>query len=431
MPKGKPVPLPTVHTRSVTKANSGCQTSDPLPLDSVPHQSTPSTPARSSRGAHLIQSEPDTPSTMSEPKSSESKTSGDVEDDAMGTGFPGPQGPPEDTENQQMARIMGTFFSGRARVDQLIQKVGSCDGSDPEKTLKWMRAVSDTDCPLALARATAEGPLADHLRGCQDQWPVVKTGIATTFISAAFEQRQRDALRAFSQRPGESITTYNFEFMALVKEGYPALPTDQSDLVRLYLSNLANRNMAESLVQKAGLTTLEAAMQEARKKARAGELLIPKATAKGRTAETSTLPPPELAAITQALQAMTSVVQDIASSQKTLEGKVAAIGSSAQKSTPHVAKRRASSTDLCYRCGKPGHFAADCRQPMPTKKGPPQSTSAQVKCDRCRRTDHEARHCKTGPPKRPCFCGEHHWAYDCTQKREGVTQASTHQNQGN
>lgn len=339
--------------------------------------------------------------------------------------------------DEDMARVMGVLFSGHARVDQLMRKVGNCDGSDPEKTLKWLRAVDATECPLDLAKATAEGPLAAHIRQCTGKWAGIKQDIAVTFISAAFEQHQRDALRNFTQRPGESITTYNYEFKALVEEGYPTLPTDQGELVRVYLSNLANRGLAEALVQNDQITTLENAMNQALKKSKVSEMLIPRP--KGRTGSLSSPLTPELAAVTKALDAVTALATDLTNSHKKLQGEVASMKTPSPKPVPQAPvpmappaqRRRATRDDRCYRCGRYGHFAADCRQSLPAKPNPGTQSQNMIKCGRCRRTDHQTRNCRAGPPSRPCYCGGHHWVYDCPENRQGATQAPARQNQGN
>ena len=435
-----------IITRSQSHVTTGCQTSSCTQTsngsltDQGTYQAPSPTNSDTSSESPQLSTPSDTPHpSVTSPLSPEHSQINNMDEEGHDSGQTSSAPDRENQGDEEMARILGALLSGRSRIDQLMKKVGHCNGADPDKTLKWLRAVNTTNCPLDLAKATAEGPLADHIKRCKGDWPLVRREIADNFISAAFEQHQRDVLRAFTQRPGEPITTYNYEFNALVKEGYPTLPEDQSDLVRLYLSNLANRGMAENLVQNDTINTLEDAMRLAQQKAKAGERLMPRSAPKGRTAEVSTLPSPELTAVTKALEAVAALANDIAKDQQEMKGQVAALTESSRKPAPReraaqqppAQRHRPTRNDKCHRCGKYGHFAADCRQPLPQKQGHPQQPSSLTKCERCRRTDHQTRNCRAGPPSRPCYCGGLHWTYDCPENRPGAIQAPATQNQGN
>ena len=77
---------------------------------------------------------------------------------------------------------------------------------------------------------------------------------------------------------------------------------------------------------------------------------------------------------------------------------------------PQAAATKAPKT-TCFRCGKEGHWAKECR----TRSAPGKLDSRKRSvCFRCRMIGHVAKNCRTAPPNTPCpVCGGNHWRYDC------------------
>jgi hypothetical protein len=134
-------------------------------------------------------------------------------------------------ETAKEVKMLASAFAASGREGLAIKKVGPCDGTKADVLLKWLRNLDMVEKPVEIARATATGALGIFLTKLSVKgWPKLRNAIATHFISAAFPQTQRDALLKLTQRPGESLVTFNYEFEAVVKEGYDKLPEKQEDL---------------------------------------------------------------------------------------------------------------------------------------------------------------------------------------------------------
>jgi cellular nucleic acid-binding protein len=331
-------------------------------------------------------------------------------------------------EKVKEIEMLASAFAASGREGLAIKKIGPCDGSKADVLLKWLRNLDIVEKPVDIARATATGPLGIFLAKLSiKEWPKLRTAIATQFISAAFPQTQRDALLKLTQRPGESLVTFNYEFEALIKEGYETLPEQQEDLIRAYLSALNDRKLAISVFNKKP-TTLVDAMRLASERDRVNDFLRPRVS--GRVAE---IAQPEVEdKIGKHLDTLTQTVNSLAKMQANLANQVAAVATNPKPPS-------ASQNKNCYRCSKPGHIARDCRAPAKTDnprstmkircyrcnrlghsasncRSPSKPETGRAKCLRCQSEVHRVHDCKAGPPSRPCLCGGHHWAYDCPNR---------------
>ena len=326
----------------------------------------------------------------------------------------------ESEEEDEQIKEMHAFATALAlsnRESMQLKKIGTCDGLKADQLLKWLRNIDIMRDPIETARATAIGPLGLYLqKQTSCNWAKIRSAIANHFISGAFQQQQRDAMFSTSQRAGESLTSFNYEFEALVKEGYDSLPEDQTDLIRAYLSALHNRKMALAVLNKKP-QSLEEAMRMATERDKANDFLKPRG---GRVA---LLEEQSEDRFGKHLDALTKTVDSLAQMQINLASQVAQV-TSANAAAPAERSRR------CYRCDQPGHLARECTTPPRAPERPhnqrQNNSGVTMYCERCKRDTHNVTQCRAGPPNRPCFCGERHWAYDCPRRNEQVPQRNSH-----
>ena len=135
-------------------------------------------------------------------------------------------------ENKQMAQFAKALLSSNTMAECGTKCVEQCDGSDAQKTLRWLRALDEVNHPVGIARLAAAGPLIAFVKRKKPNidWTQLRQKVAERIVSTAFQQIQQDALEKLVQRSGESLVKFNHEFEMLIRKAYDTLPTDQKAL---------------------------------------------------------------------------------------------------------------------------------------------------------------------------------------------------------
>ena len=171
---------------------------------------------------------------------------------------------------EQLLGLIHTNHRNTQEDAELVRATASmdrCDGSVPESTRQWVRAmdgwatetVSD-NFMLKLAKATTTGDLQEEVRrwtngpvDTVDTWPSLRPRILEHFLSACETVRLQTQLEALRQRMGEATPAYIRRFRSEAARAYSGTdraPSEESRVVAAFLRGLLTApSPSESSVQ--------------------------------------------------------------------------------------------------------------------------------------------------------------------------------------
>lgn len=143
---------------------------------------------------------------------------------------------------EQLEQLKKLFSSSQAesldhlRLTQAAAAIDRCDGSVPEATRQWLRAVDgwkkegvSDQFVLRLAKLTSSGELLEEIRnatstggGDCDTWPKLFEHLTQHFLSACETLKLQTLLESSKQRSGETISAYIRRFRAEAGKAYPS-----------------------------------------------------------------------------------------------------------------------------------------------------------------------------------------------------------------